>query len=838
VSSVTWARLQTLFDVALSLGPAERDEYLSRECGPDTALRQQIDSLIAASAQAGDRIDGIVGLAARELAPTAAPGQRVGPWELVREIGRGGMGAVFLAHRVDGEYEARAAIKLIGGMRTPEHLRRFRAERQILAGLDHPNIARLLDGGSTDEGVPWVAMELVEGMPLDRYCDQAGLTVEQRIALFLDVCSAVAFAHQHLVVHRDIKPGNILVTADGVPKLLDFGIAKLLDPEAADSAETRTAMRLLTPAYGSPEQLRGEPVTIAADVYALGIVLYRLLAGRMPYELEEKSLTEIERLVCAIDPPRASTIALTPRLQRRLRGDLDTILMTALRKEPAARYASVDRFADDLKRHVTGLPVLARGEHWAYRARKFTRRHRAGVVVAAVLVILLTGFTGALGIQNQRLAAERDAATAARSSAEQVASFLADVFTVSDPDRARGDTVTARELLDAGAERVEEELAGQPALQAGMMVLIGRTYTGLGLEDRARPMVEGALERYYALYGDVHADVATAELELAGVLQNMGDVEAAEPLYRQALATRRTLFGDEHPDVSDAYAKLGFLLETRGDFAGGEELFRIALDQDRRFFSPEHPRVAKALMRLGRLLRQNGRIEEAEPLLREALTILRAHHGRDHPEVASAARNLAALLRDSGAYAEADTLYQEVIDIRRRVLGESHPQLGIALNSYALLLDRMGETDRAIDAFTSSLHLVERHSGPAHRSVGANLNNIGWTLTRAGRYDDALPNFVRAVEVWDQALDSDHPGRAMPRMGMATAYRAQGRCADAEPWLREALAIRRRAAPEPRALVQTLTDLGECLTMLDRHDEAAAALREAHAINVAPYGPR
>jgi len=830
MSTLPWDRLQSLFDVAVSLPPAERDAYLSSECGPDTALRQQIESLIAASAHASAALGGAVSEAARGLTAAAAPGQRVGPWELIREIGHGGMGAVFLAHRADGEYQAQVAIKLIGGVRTAEHLRRFRIERQILAGLEHPNIAHLVGGGSTDEGVPWVAMELVDGVPIDRYCDEHDLGVPARLRLFLDVCEAVAYAHRNLVVHRDIKPGNILVTAQGAPKLLDFGIAKLLDPAAADPHETGTAMRLLTPAFASPEQLRAQPVTIASDVYALGVVLYRLLAGVMPYDVTGRSLLEIERLVCETDPPRPSAATESARLRRALRGDLDTIVMTALQKDPSRRYETVERFADDLRRHLGGLPVRARGDDWAYRARKFTVRHRWGVGVAAAAVLLLGGFTSTLSVQNQRLEQERDAATSARASAEQVSAFLAGIFRVSDPALARGDTVTARQLLDRGARRVEEELRDQPAVQAGMMRLIGEVYRGLGLQSDARPLLERALAQHRALHGEEHLEVATSKLALAGSLQDLGDVDAAEPLYRDALATRIRLLGPEHPDVAEAYSQLAYLLESNGDIEEAERMFRIALAQDRRFFAADDPRVASALVKLGRLLRAHDGIDEAEPMLREALGILHTTHGEDHPDVADAMRNLAALLRDKGEYAEADSLYRLTIEIRRRVLGERHPELAITINSYALLLDRMGETERAAAAFREFLALAEaNHEGP-HPDLAAGHHNLASALRDLGQYDQALEHFRRSIAIGEQVLDADHPNLAHPRMGVASVLIAQGLWAEAVPWLREALALRQALPRDHRYRAETLGDLGEALTQLGRYAEAEPHLGEAYRI--------
>ncbi|HUF28815.1 MAG TPA: serine/threonine-protein kinase, partial [Gemmatimonadaceae bacterium] len=573
-----WQRLESLFDAAIEMRPVERSAWLGARCADDPALREQVESLIAASesgaGSASALLGGAVEDAAHDLAGDAAVGERIGPWELVEELGRGGMGVVYRARRADAEYEREVAIKLLGGIRTSEHLRRFRVERQILAGLEHPNIAHLIDGGTTPRGVPWVAMELVHGMPLDRYCDAHGLGVEQRLALFLDVCAAVRIAHRHLVVHRDLKPANILVTADGTPKLLDFGIAKLLASGVGDVGETGTAVRLLTPAYASPEQLRGEPVTVATDVYGLGVILFQLLTGRLPHELAGKTLGEIERLVCEEEPQRPSTVAASPALGRRLRGDLDTIVLTAVKKDQHRRFESVERLADDIQRHLTGRPVRARGDTRKYRLGKFVRRHRVGVAATVAAAAALAVFAVAMGVQARRLAIERDAATLARTHAEQVAGLLTGIFEVADPSQSRGESVTARELLDEGARRVEADLADQPELQAAMMRLIGGVYHGLGLESRARPLLERALAQYRALHGDEHGEVATSQMALAYTLQDLGDLAGAEPLYRDALATRRRLHGAEHPLVSESLSGLAYLIETQGDQTDAELLFR------------------------------------------------------------------------------------------------------------------------------------------------------------------------------------------------------------------------------------------------------------------------
>ena len=841
MDAIRWQRIQSLFDAALELQPAARRDYLGAECADDPTLREEVESLIAASDSVGDSASALlgeaVGEAALDLSGDARPGDRVGPWQLVRELGRGGMGVVYLARRADAEYESVVAVKVLGGIRTSEHLRRFRAERQILAALEHPNIAHLIDGGTTAQGVPWVAMELVDGVPLDRYCDDGSLSVEQRLALFLDICAAVRVAHRHLVVHRDLKPANILVTADGTPKLLDFGIAKLLAPGAADASETGTAVRLLTPAYASPEQMRGDPVTVATDVYGLGVMLYRLLSGRLPYDLTGRTLGEIEHLVCDEEPPRPSVQAATPSLSRRLRGDLDTIVLTALQKDPRRRYESVERLADDIQRHLTGRPVLARGDTRAYRLGKFVRRHRVGVLAATAATVALAMFAVAMGVQARRLAVERDAATLARQEAEQVAGLLAGIFEVAEPSQSRGETVTARELLDEGARRVESELAGQPRVQASLMRLIGDVYRGIGLNESARPLIERALAQHHALHGEEHPEVATSRMSLAFTLQDLGDFERAEPLFRQALATRVRMLGPEHAEVSESLAGLAYLLETIGNVDSAEVLFRTALALDRTLYAPDHERIANSKMKLGRLLRQQREFDEAEPLLREALVVQRRHYGNAHPEVASGIRNLAALLRDKGEYAESDSLFRETIAVRRAVLGDENPEVANAMASYATLMNRMGLVDSAIALSRESIAMVERAYDGSHPSLAAGYHNLAGSLRDVGRLDEAITLFRRSMEAQEPFIRPDHPQRAFPRMGLASVYMEQRRWAAAEPLLREALALRRAAlAANDRYIAESLSDLGAVLTERGRFAEAETLLKESDGILVETFG--
>ena len=427
-----WQQLQSLFNAAVEMTEEERDAYLDRECSEDLHLRSQVESLILASKDASEVLGEAVGRAAYEASTETIPGQRVGAYELERELGRGGMGVVFLARRADQAYEGKVAIKFLHELQGEEQRRRFQVERQILANLQHPHIARLLDAGATANRVPYVVIEYVDGVSITEFCNRRQLGVSERVDLFLSVCAAVQHAHRNLIVHRDLKPENILVASDGTPKLLDFGIAKPLAPFDAESASTATGLRLMTPAYASPEQVKGQPITVATDVYGLGLVLYRLLTARLPYDLSGRTLAEQARIICEIEPTtpsaavvidrdsdaiaeRTEAMAMPPhRVQNALRGDLDTIILAALRKDPARRYASVERLADDLLAYRQGRPVRARRDTFGYRAFKFAQRNRLGVAVTAAIIVLLVAFGATMAIQANRIARERDTARTAR----------------------------------------------------------------------------------------------------------------------------------------------------------------------------------------------------------------------------------------------------------------------------------------------------------------------------------------------------------------------------------------------------------------------------------------
>src|SRR5215831_1663276 len=477
--SERWLALDDLFQRASEMDASNRAVFLDDACGADSDLRNEVERLLAFDQTLG-WLKRPVDRAAREL---AFVGRRIGPYVLLRLLGEGGMGRVFLAARADEQYQQLVAIKLMHAdlWQSERMLERFRAERQILANLNHPNIARLLDGGMTTEGAPYLVMEYVEGMPLDEYRRANDLSVEKKLQLFLRVCAAAEYAHKSLVVHRDIKPANVLVAGDGTPKLVDFGIAKLLEGDGRTA--TQPTSRVMTPEYASPEQLRGEPITTATDVYGLGLLLYDLLIGKHPFAEYTGNPAEMMHQICDVDPRPPSTIVPDGVNQQEVRGDLDRIVLMAMQKQPERRYSSATALARDVFAYLNGYPVLARGGGQGYRTRKFVGRHKLMIGWLLLFAVSLASFSIRMAVLAQR--ADRE-----RLKAERAATFLADMFRAATPQEARGRTITARELLDRGSERVDKELAGEPEVQASLLYSIADDYSRLGLYDRARELAE------------------------------------------------------------------------------------------------------------------------------------------------------------------------------------------------------------------------------------------------------------------------------------------------------------------------------------------------------------
>jgi serine/threonine-protein kinase len=822
-----WQQVRSLFQAALVAEPAHRTAHLAAACGGDAELRAEVESLLAAYQEAA----GFLSSPAEE-APEPLSLQRIGPYQVAQRLGAGGMGVVYLGLRADGEYQRRVAIKVLKpGLDSEEVIRRFRTERQILAALEHPNIARLLDGGTTEHGLPYFVMEYVEGRPIDVYCQEDRLALRQRLELFLTVCSAVELAHRNLVVHRDLKPGNILVTADGMPKLLDFGIAKLLNPELSSVALGATAVGLqpMTPDYASPEQVRGEHVNTASDVYSLGVLLYELLTGRHPYRSQASDPAEIRRLVTDQEPRKPSLAAAPGEpLARQLAGDLDNIVLKALRKEPSRRYASVEQLAEDIRRHLSGQPVLARPGTWGYRASKFVQRHRMGVATAAALLLAVLSFGIGMSVLAARLARERDHAEQEQQRAEQVTAFLTRTFEISDPGRSNGETVTARALLDEGVRRLLPELTGQPEVQADLQTTIGTIYQRLGLPDRAQPLLEASRDTRRRLYGDGHPKLADSLSGLAAVEEDRVNFPQAIDMTRQALAIRRRWYGDEHETVARSLNHLGMLLRRQGHLPAAERNLRSALTLRRHLPGPPPLDVAESLNDLGVVLWEQGRYTEAEQEAREALALRRRVHGPVHVEIADTLNLLAAIRAASGDWPQAENLMRQALEMRRRLYQGDHPRLAESLNNLGALLKDRGRPDEAEPVLREALAMRRRLFGNKHPSVATTLANLGWIALAHQEGEAAERLFQESLEIRVQTLGQNHSLVSDSLSGKATALEKEGKLGEAEETLRETLRIRRSVLGDQHPnIAETLEQLARLLMRQHRPAEAEALMKEA-----------
>jgi serine/threonine-protein kinase len=869
-----WRRIDGVFEAALERPASERDAFLWEASGGETELYREVKALLdsdaAAAAALGESITAYAApllSAVRAGLPADVQGilpavGRLGPYRVLEEVGRGGMGAVYLAERADEQFRKRVAIKLVKrGMDTDEVLRRFRYERQILASLEHPNIARLYDGGVSDDGRPYLVMEYVDGQPLTAYCDGHRLGVEDRLALFQTVLRAVQYAHQNLVVHRDIKPSNVLVTDRGEVKLLDFGIAKLLDEAArGDASQTHTGARLLTPDYASPEQLQGRAVTTASDAYSLGVVLYELLTGQRPFGraarpgvAAERSARELEAkppsaVVMRVAEPAvergesgagrdhaaleavAAARGTTPhRLRRRLRGDLDTITLKALAAEPERRYASAAALFDDVDRHLRGLPVAARRDTTAYRAAKFVRRHRAGVLAASLVLLSLLGGLSAALWQGERAARERDVA-------QQVSTFLEGLFKAPDPfavDPERLDTLRIRDFLAQGALKVQRELRGQPAVEARMLTVLGEVYHSLGNYEQAQPLLEKALRLRQQLHGLEHADAAETQTKLGVLLRDRGDLAAAEPLLHAALATRRRLYGNAHADVGESLNESATLLRAQGQYGEAVRLHEEALASLRAAVGEKDLRVVLTLSELASTLGEMGDGERAERYARELVVLSRSMYGNSHPWVALALSNLSAQMQGKGDHDAAEKYARESLAIAEKTLGPEHPWVGEMLNILGLILYRQREFEQAERVYRRSLAIKRKHYDRPHPAVAAGMFNLTMLLRAKGDLDAAEALNRESLAMVRQIAGDDHSYVALHTGNLAITLQAKGECQEAVPHFQEAIAgIRRTLSSEHVRIPPLQSHMGACLTALGRYAEAEPVLLESyHALD-------
>lgn len=894
-------QLEGVFETVVNLPEDERAGAIASACAGNPELERRVLALLEAHQRTGI-VDNLAGDLAAPLSAAfdRAPrvGNQIGPYRITGLLGRGGMGNVYQAERVDGQFEQQVALKLLReGIDSESTRARFVHERQLLARLQHPGIARLLDGGLDDVGRPFFAMEVVTGERIDQYCDAKGLQVDARLRLFCEVCEAVRYAHANLVVHRDLKPSNIMVRTDRTDGstrgdhvvLLDFGIAKLLQDSATESADA-PATRVMTPEYAAPEQIRGEAATTAADVYSLGVVLYELLAGTRPYDVSGLSPGEVESVICDDVPPTPSEAITRETSERRgtepgalsrtLSGDLDTIVMKALAKEPERRYGSAEAFLNDIQRYLDGLPVTARPDTLGYRVAKFVRRNR--IAVAAASLVLVVAAVGVAGIvwQSRQTAEERDRAQIEAAKAEEALGLLVDLFQQADPGQTEGEEVSARMVLDRAADRVTV-VDDEPVVRATLLDALGGVYFNLGLYDRARDLYSEAIDTrrqlasepansadigkgfhmlsqaYFKLSNMHRADSASAlavtSMREAGpayvvglasalhmraaTLRQIEKTEEALQAGEEALALQKEHLSEGHTDIGSTMYLLAAIRHDTGDFAGSEPMFRdaIALFEA----SPDSISIeaADAAALLGMYLTFKSEFDEAATLIKRALHIRATLYGDTHPMVIESESQLGTLLYQQGQAAEAEPYLRRAVEKGEQVMGPG--QYGVLSSKQALgvTLYDLGQFPEAAEMLGDALAGYREIFGGDHGVVATTLTLLGNVELEMGSLARAERSFAEGTAMARRVFGEAHPYVGRSLQGEAAVANRLGRYAQAESRYREALEMLEGSMRPGHHLVGAAKkDLGRFLVRRDRVEEGLPLLREAVEIFTNHYG--
>ena len=856
-----WERVKELLDQALGMAPEQRATFLDEACGSNAGLRAELESLLSA----GDNLSAdflqspLSGEFGREThridsaGPLAAGQIFADRFKLIRRLGEGGMGQVWLAEQTS-PVRRQVALKLIkAGMYDEAIVQRFQSERQSLAIMDHPAIAKVFDAGTTPQGQPYLVMEYVPGLPITDYCDQHKLSIKDRLEIFIQACEGVQHAHQKAIIHRDLKPSNILVIeVDGkpVPRIIDFGLAKTTSLQVSgESLFTQLGQFIGTPGYMSPEQvsLTARDIDTRTDVYTLGVVLYVLLTGLQPFETkrrEKPSLEEWLRQLREEEPPNPSTKVSGERdtstataeargteprqLVSLLRGDLDWITMKALERDRTRRYGTPSELAADLKRFLTDEPVVARPASAGYRLRKYTRRHRVAVGVGAGLLAMLGVFSVVQTLQlretmQQRDHAkqERDRANQERERATRITDFMTGMFKVPDPSEARGNSVTAREILDRAANDIGKGLAQDPDVQSQMLQDMASTYNNLGLHARAQTLAQRALDERESLHGSNDPKTLESMTQLGLILHMEGHDADAEPLDRRALADERHVLGSDDPLTLETADDLATVLNTLGRFPEAEKLAREVVDSSTRRLGPESALTLRAENHLGAILFYEGHAADAEKVLRPALDVERRVWGPDHPETMKALTMLAISLHHQNRFAEAEPLYREVLASSERVLGPEHPSTAVAIGNLANMFADEEHLHQAEQLLRQALAIQLRTLGPDHpRTLICELN-LTRVLRSEGQFQEAEKRQRQILATETRTSGAEYPDTLLSQSELASTLFLERRYAEAETLARETFDIQlRKLGPGHRDVLDTLERLGMAMALNHHYAQA------------------
>lgn len=843
-----WKKLSQIFDKVLTLPQERRTTYIKNICGNDPELEKKVrdmldkmeesdqyfDQQFKQNQAALDELDSL--LKNEDESADFFKGKTIGRWVVTELIGRGGMGSVYKAQRTDESgLQQVGALKIVHhSLITPSHIERFKLEQQILSGLHHPNISGFIDSGITDDEIPYMVMEYVEGESILTYCNQQNLSVEKRLKLFKTICRAIQYAHKSLIVHRDLKPENILITKDGHVKILDFGIAKLLDPNLYEGSaiETKPGMRLLSLEYASPEQISGKPINISTDIYSLGVLLYKLLTDLHPFDTDNLSYREVEKIVLDQDAPLPSTrlanlsdstrvneIAQNRKVEpgnliKKLKGDLDAIVNKALRKDPERRFDSVESFLHDIDRYQNGLPIYARPDTVGYRTRKFIHRHLWAVTAAALVILTLTVGLATTLWQAEQARKNAEQARQNEEQAEQVSAFLLELFEGSDPTSANDGSTTVRELLDQGYEKFRTELTDQPVVRARMLGTIGKVYSNLGLFDEALP----ALEESIAGFQNVDAqstDYALALLLFANLQYRLGEWDKAETAARHAYEINLNHYEEDAPEMASIMNTLALVLEEKGEMDEAYKLYRRIIEI-RRNQPEQNSDLAINLNNLAILLQQDGELDEADELFREAIGVVEEEWGEEHPYMAYVLNGYAGVHEDRKDFEQANETMQRALAIGRAVFPEEHPFIAVAIHNIGRIYENMENFEEALNYYNEGLSLRRQTLPETHVDLASSLDALGLVYIKTDKPAEAEPLLREALEIRRQSMEEDDWRIAQVESHLGRSLLLQQKFEEAEVLLTKSRTVLEETlGPENIHTLRAIDDLNELAALRD-----------------------